>query len=96
MQKSMWALSGKSWARSAAVWSMFAIVIGGLAEAGAGDVPANSSRLHQVGAAKLSGVLRQTVSAGTQQVAKVETLSFDLSSLSSGSFGDADDADRSR
>jgi hypothetical protein len=75
---------------------MFAIVISGLAEAGAGDVPSQNSRLHQAGAAKLSDVLRQTFSPGTQQVAKVETHSFDLSSLSSSSFGDADDVDRSR
>lgn len=83
-------LSGKSWARSAATWAVFVVVVSGLTEAGSTDISPASVRLHQAGAAKMSEALRRTLTESAQQVAKVEVHSFDLSALSPGDFGDAD------
>jgi hypothetical protein len=91
VQKSMLALSGKTWARSAAVWAAFAISVGSLAQPGVDDSTNDEVWQYQATATKLSEALRRSLTEGTAQVAKVEVRPFDLSAMSTVAFGDTDE-----
>lgn len=80
--------SGKSWARAAAVWALFAIIINGLARAGADAAEAEKSAY---AAATALGVLQGAAgleTKGQYQVAKVDYRELDLSALQTSDFAD--------
>lgn len=80
--------SGSSWAQAAAVWALFAVIIHGLAQAGADAAEAEKTAYT---AAVALGVLQAPdglKAEGQYQVAKVDYRALDLSALQSTDFAD--------
>ncbi len=83
--------SGKHWSRTAMAWVAFAVVVDGLAKAGA---EASEAKLAAYNTAVALGVLDAAERVGTRgqyQVAKVTVLDLDLAALTPGAFGDGDE-----
>ncbi len=85
--------SGKHWSRAALGWILFAVVVDGLAKAGA---EAADAKLAAYNAATALGVLDAAERRGGQgqhQVAKVSLTDLDLKRIDPAVFADADDAE---
>lgn len=83
--------SGKHWSRAALGWILFAVVVDGLAKAGA---EAADAKLAAYNAATALGVLDAAGRQGGQgqhQVAKVSLTDLDLKRMDPALFADADD-----
>jgi hypothetical protein len=80
--------SGKSWARAAAAWALFAVIVDGLARAGADAAEAEKSAYI---AAVALGALQEKSgleTKGQYQVAKVDYRALDLNELQVSDFAD--------
>ncbi len=89
MSGSMWSFSGKHWLRQAVAWSLFALVVGIAADAGADPVDPDSavSNLRIEFAAP-------SISAGG--LVAIDIKSLDLAQLDAGAFGDQEEASPAR
>lgn len=84
--------SGTHWSRAAVGWILFALVVDGLAEAGAEAADAKLAAYNAAVALGVLNVAERVGDKGHYQVAKVELVDLDLAALDATAFADQDEA----
>lgn len=83
-------MSGKSWAKAAALWVLFAVAVNAWAAAGDDAPYTHFMTASSASAQKVLSAVEQRLGAGSQQIARIEVQPLQLDALPVGAFGDAE------